>query len=216
MARRRGGARRVGGRRFGPVRRRGMRGIRRARAVRQPVQFFKRSVYLSGALTASSAADVYGSNVFSLNAIPNHTEFTALYDQYKINMIKIQYIPRGNSTDIQTGTTTGQSTGLFTVLDYDDNNVPTSIDELMQYQNMKMSRSHQIHKRIIKPLARINVVGSLGAGVNGMYGHRNPWIDCNSPNVPHFGIKYAIQQVPNGSQIYDVKIDYYLAFKNVR
>lgn len=191
--------------------------MRSRRGPRQPVQYFKRSVYVPGATQANSTATVYGSSIFNLNAIPNATEFTNLYDQYKINLVKFQLIPRGNASDIQNGTTTGQSMGVFSAIDYDDNTAPTSIDELMQYQNMKMTRSHQIHKRVFKPRARINIVGAAGAGVNGqIFGSRNPWIDCNAPTVPHYCLKWALQQLPNGFQDYDLKVDYYLAFKNVR
>lgn len=185
--------------------------------VRQPVQFFKRSTYLSGIVTATSTADIYGTQVFSISQVPNVAEFTTLYDQYKINLVKWQLIPRGNQSDVGTSTTTGQLMGVFSALDYDDNSAPTSIQDIMEYQNARMTRSNQIHKRVLKPRARVNIVGSGGAGVNGqIFGSRNPWIDCNAPTTPHFGIKYVLQQLPAGTQIYDMKIDFYMAFKNVR
>ena len=206
--------RRVGGRRR-PLGRRAVVGRGRIPGVKQPVQYFKRTDYLSGAITASSLADTFGTYVFSLAQIPDVSDFTNLYDQYQIKMVKWTIIPRGNSMDVQTGLTTGQNMGVFSVLDYDDNTTPTTLDELMQYQNMRMTRSTQQHKRVLRPKLRNAVVGSAGVIANGN-NTRHTWIDCNNTTVPHYGIKYALQQLPNGSQIYDLKVDYYLAFKNVR
>lgn len=204
--------RKVGGRRYGVAKSM----LRRAR-VKQPVQFFKRSTYLSGIVSANSTSDVFGTQVFSLSQVPKFSEFTELYDQYKINLVKWYLIPRGNQSDVGTSTTTGQLMGVFSALDYDDNTAPTSIQDIMEYQNSKMTRSYQMHKRVLKPRARVNVVGSGGAGVNGqIMGSKNPWIDCNAPTTPHFGVKYVLQQLPAGTQMYDMKIDFYLAFKNVR
>lgn len=214
---------RVGGRRVGAVRRRMVVrrrpkvGLMRSRIPRtiQPVHYFKRTDYVSGVATATSLGDVFGAYVFSLAQVPTPSDFTNLYDQYCIKFVKWMLIPRGNSSDVGTAATTGQNMGVFSVIDYDDNTTPTSIDELTEYQSMKMTRSNQYHTRAFKPKIRNAVIGSAGVIVNG-----NPkateWIDCNSTTVPHYGIKYALQQLPNGSQIYDLKVTYYLSFKNVR
>lgn len=185
------------------------------KGIRQPVHYFKRTDYNSGFITATSTGDTFGTQVFSLASVPDVGDFTSLYDQYAIKMVKWTLIPRGNSMDVQTGLATGQSMGVFSSIDYDDNTSPTSIDELCQYQNMKMTKSTQMHKRLLKPRVRNAVIGSAGVIANG-YTTRTTWVDCNNTTVPHFGLKFALQQLPNGTQIYDLKIDYYLAFKNVR
>lgn len=190
------------------------------RTLKQPVQFFKRTQYLSGFLSNSTANDVFGAMVFTLSSIPNVTDFTHLYDQYKINGVKVSFIPRGTNSDIGNPISspgyTGQSVGVFSALDYDDNNSPTSIQQLCEYQNMKMTRSHQVHTRYLKPrLLATGPLNSTGTTANTMV--RKPtWIDCTDTLVPHFGVKYCLQQAPNVAQQFDVKVDYYLAFKAVR
>lgn len=175
----------------------------------QPVQFFKRSQYLPGYF-AHSTTDTSGAFIFRLSDVPDVADFTNLYDMYKINLVKWTLIPRGNSSDV---TTQGQSMGVFTALDYDDNATPASLDTIMQYQNMKMTRSTQQHKRILRPLARNNIIGAGGTVNNGPY---RGWLDCGSTTTPHFGIKFWLQALPSGIQQYDIKLDYYLSFKNVR
>jgi len=175
----------------------------------QPVQFFKRSVYLPG-WSSTGTSDVPGTFNFKLNDVPNVAEFTGLYDQYKINLVKFTIIPRGNTSEV---TTAGNSMGVFSVIDYDSNTTPTSLDELLQYQNMRMTRSTQQHKRVFRPVARDAIVGSAGAITGGIY---KGWLDCTNDNIPHYAIKYWFQALPSGIQQYDLKIDYYLAFKNVR
>lgn len=187
------------------------------RQIRQPVQYFKRTLYYSGWTANSTTADTFLNYYGVLSVVPNYTEFTNLFDQYRINGIKIQLIPRGNSSDIGTSSAsppTGQSVGVFSIIDYDDINVLTSFTQAVQYQNLKMTRSHQIHSRYFKPRIANSVYNGAAGVVNA--GSVRGWIDCDNPSVPHMGVKMVLQQSPNLAQTFDLKIDYYLAFKNVR
>lgn len=197
--------------------RRGMIG----RRVRQPVQYFKRSVYLSGNIVSSVTSDVFTNQFFALSNVPNNSEFTALYDQYRINGVKVTVIPRGNTAEItaSSGASTvyqGQSTGVFSVIDYDDTTPLANINEACQYQNMKMTRATQQHTRYLVPRFNLQGITNQGTGATGSMMNTRGWIDCTQINVPHFGLKWAFQQNVNYNLSYDVKIDYYLAFKNVR
>jgi len=190
--------------------------MRMVRSLRQPIHYFKRTQYYSGLWTNSTASDVFNNFSFILAAVPGYTEFTNLYDQYRINAAKITIIPRGNQSDIGVASTTvAQSVGVFSVVDYDDTSLLTSLNQALQYQNCKMTRTHQQHSRFIKPRVELNALVSTLPG-NGNAVSTRGWIDCDFPNTPHQGIKYVFQQSPNSVQTFDVKVDYYLAFKNVR
>ena len=200
--------------------RRPMRRILRRRPA-QPVQLFKRVQYLTGFLSNNTASDTYGSMTFNLNSVPGASEFTHLYDQYMIKALKVSFIPRGTTSDLGNPVAlpgyTGQSVGVFSVIDYDDNDNPTSIQQLCEYQNMKMTRSHQVHSRYFKPkLLMAGPTTSAGTVIGSTMVRKVQWIDCDSVLVPHYGLKYALQQAPNVAQQFDVKVEYYLAFKNVR
>jgi len=210
--------------RLAPRRRRRNMRLRRGmigRRIAQPVQYFKRSVYLSGNIVTSVTSDTFTNQFFALSSVPNYTEFTNLYDQYKINAVKVTLIPRGNTAEItaSSGASTvfqGQSVGVFSVIDYDDTAVLANINEACQYQNMKMTRATQQHSRFLKPRFNLLSVTNQGTGATGASQNTRGWLDCDYINVPHYGVKWALQQNVNYNLTYDVKIDYYLAFKNVR
>lgn len=195
-------------RRLNAVRRPARRGIVVKKLVGSNVHSFKRTVFNSGAVSGSTLNDVYGALSFNLSSVPNYTEFTALFDQYRIDAVKVTFMPRANSAEL--GTNQG-ITKLFTVVDYDDAATPTAINELMQYENLKTTRSTDDHNRTLRPmLARAVYQAGLTA-----YGTGRGWVDCANPSVPHYGLRYALQQLPAGNQSYDLKIKYYLSFKNV-
>lgn len=174
----------------------------------QPVQYFKRTYSVQGWLVAPAGTDTFGAIQFTLNQLPNYTEFAQLYDQYKIKGVKVKLVPKYNSVDISSP----GSTQLLTVLDYDDANAPTAVNDLLQYQNMKMTTSNRIHSRYLVPRCNTEVSNAtLGAAS----APKVQWIDCGYPTVLHHGIKYGVI-APAQDTKFDLYVTYYLAFKNVR
>lgn len=186
-----------------------LRKVARGRRIRSRVHNFKRTVYLNGAISGSTLLDTFGRSGFSLANVTNYTEFTNLFDMYKINGIKIRFMPRANSAEA------GTNQGLvkfFSVVDYDDVSLPTAITDLLQYENVKITNTSRDHMRYFKPkVASAVYQNAVGTG----YAPRSGWIDCSSPTVEHYGIKWALQQLPAGNQSMDIAITYYMAFKHV-
>lgn len=184
------------------------------KSLRQPVQYFKRSTYSSGFQMNSTTNDIHGVYYFTLNSVPGVSDFTGLYDQYRIMAVKWSLIPRGNASDITpAGTAAAQSVGVFSCLDYDDSTALTGITQYLQYQNHKMTRSHQVHSRYLKPKINAEILNNTTIA-NAL--NTRGWLDVQAADIPHYGIKYCLQQAPNSAQQFDLKVDYYLAFKNVR
>lgn len=189
---------------------------RMPRSLRQPVQYFKRSTYSSGFISNSTTQDIHNNYFFTLNSIPGVSDFTGLYDQYRINAVKWTLIPRGNNSDITPGsgsTSSANSVGIFSCLDYDDSTNLTSITQYLQYQNNKMTRTHQQHSRYLKPKINAQIVNNV-TSVSAV--NMKGWLDITASDVPHYGIKYCLQQAPSSVQQFDLKVDYYIAFKCVR
>lgn len=179
--------------------------------LRQPVHYFKRSVFTANALSVTAGATAFDAGVFRLSSLPDASDFTALYDQYRIRAIKWELLPRGNSVDL--GTAGSQQTRLFSVIDYDDGVIPTSIGQLTQYQNLKVTSTTQKHVRYFRPMIRREI--QIAPGSTGHEPTR-AWIDMTNSTVDHFGVKLALQGPVSGTITYDVLVTYYLAFKNVR
>lgn len=180
------------------------------RKLTQGVHHFKRTVYYSGGINGSTLGDVYGALQFNLSALPAYTEYTALFDQYRINKVKVTFMPRANSADV------GSTAGLvkfFSVIDYDDADAPTNLTDLLQYENLKTTRCISDHSRVLAPRFATEVYQSaIATG----YSARRGWLDCDNPSIQHFGLKWCWQQLPAGAQSMDLKVDYYLSFKGTK
>lgn len=169
------------------------------------VHNFRRTQYLNQALIIPTGSGyTFNSFAFNFNAMPDFTNFTSLYDMYKINKIRFTLIPRTTETTQATSTWDNQ---VSSVIDYDDVTVPTTLDQLLQYPNMKMTRGTKIHSRTWVP--RIRMLTDL-SGAHEV--KRAGWLDAANTGVPHYGIKLAIAQ-SSISQIYDIRVDFFISCK---
>jgi len=171
---------------------------------------YKRFTGALGTLTASSINPVFYGFNFSLNDLPNYTEFTALYDMYKINAIKFVVLPSVTENISLTGVNNPiASARMFSVIDYNDGTAPTTIDQLREYQTCKMTPILKKHKRYIyKP--KIFDTNSFSI---------SPWLGTSSPSTNYYGLKLAIEPILSTgvtSMDFTIECVYYLSFKNVK
>lgn len=209
-----------------PQARRPKRLVSRNRIARQ-VHSYKRIVNLGTYVASQSPATGYapakGAFSFNMNLVPNAAEYSALYDQYKINGVSLRFIPKTNQFQ---GGTSGTQNALgygqvITVLDYDDSGTPISKDALLEFGSAKVSRSNQIHKRYFKP--KMLNLAFINAGTNGYSVGPARWLDWNQSTVEHYGVKWWIDAptVPNtatdsSSIAYDVYATFYFQCKNTK
>lgn len=189
------------------------------KGIRQPVQYFKRTLYIPTLATVTAGADYFGSYWFKLDDLPNISEFSTLYDTYFIKGVKFTIMPKADSAILNDGTNTQTLpsfalTRIHSVLDYDDKGVPANLNTLMQYQNLKTTRSTQDHSRYLRPMVAQEVFGS-GTGAIPAYAPKRCWLDITRTDVEHYGVKFAITAGQTNQQ-FAAKITYYIAFKNVR
>lgn len=182
------------------------------------VHRFKRSFYKAGAFASDPSSDVLIGFVGQLNSLPSYTDFVNLFDQYRIDKLRVTLYPRQNVTNGNFQppmNDTIQSCQVFSVVDYDDGNAPTSIDQLCQYQNMKTTRGLRVHSRVWKPT--VDITATNGGAPGGTYLRTSPWLDLNFAAQWHNGLKIVFQNTGGFSGVvYDMKVDYYLSMKNVR
>lgn len=202
--------------------------VRRNRLQRQ-VHMFKRIVNL-GQYTASitsgsvpTISPVSKAFSFQLSDLPNVSEYTSLFDQYKITGIKLRIVPRTAMTTqgVVTGTTAPVGYGqVVTAIDYDDAANPIAKDTLLEYGSAKYTSSNKIHSRYFKPKV-LNAVW-VNIASTGYSPVKAPWIDQANNNLPHYGLKMWIDAPENSgggsnsSISYDVYATYYFMCKNTR
>lgn len=190
-------------------RRRFTKRSRVSRRTGQKVNVFTRFV----GLTSIVVDNVFGANGgynFSLSDVPGYTEFTALYDSFKINAVKITFIPQMTQITNTGGTGNPFNARFFSVIDKNDDAAPSSANALREYKTCKWSSITKMHKRYIyKPMLITADKFSIST-----------WQACDSPTVNYYGLKYFIE--PTGitgvttTYEYRVEAKYYLSFKNVR
>lgn len=188
-------------------------GVMRSQLSVPTVHAFKRTQYIPAYLIVPSGSSwTFGALAFNFDAMPNFTDFTSLFDQYKIRNMKVTLIPRYSETPIATGVGTSLGSSVITVLDRDDDTAPTSINDLCQYTNMRQTKGGKNHMRSWRPTVKVPVLGLSGTD----YSVKSaPWIDAASTDVKHYGLKYAIEQ-GSGAVVYDIKVEFNFLCKNTK
>lgn len=159
---------------------------------------------------------------FELADLPNVTEFTNLFDQYRLHHVDVEIVPLWNVAPT-TGTAGGN--GNFTgychsVLDFDDATAPTAatsgIQSLQQYRSYRLEnivRGRPLRWRLVPMMA----LGAYSGAFTSYAAQQPMWIDCNSANVQHYGIKFIFELLdPAGVTSYmDFRINlrYYLELR---
>lgn len=164
-----------------------------------------------GNVVFATGANTYAAYSFKLNDLPDYTEFTQLYDSYKFSGVTMHYYPQQTQDDASSAANT---TGLMhSVIDYDDATAPTTINELMEYQNHKITPFNHQLRRFFKPKAASAVYTTSFVGFENASG----WLDCANPDIAHYGFKTGLNTVSSGASTgYRLFMTYYVKFKAVR
>lgn len=196
---------------------------KRTNKLRRQVHLFKRTCNLgivTSSVTGGIPSPIAQAYAFNLNQLPNVSEFTNLFDQYKITGAKLSFVP-GASESLYSpisGTSTANGFARFhSVIDYDDTTTPPSEDAMLQYGSLKTTGPMQTHVRYIKPKILHEIYRSAIA--TGYAPRAADWIDVGTPDVPHYGIKVWCNAPTSGTNTqisYTVYLTLYFACKNTR
>lgn len=154
--------------------------------------FFKRTFLTEHTITNSgfqaipSASGVY--NSWNLGQLPNSTDFTSLYDKYKICAIKIKYVFNRNSSD--TVTANHELPTLCTVYDDNDTNALSNETEAVEYANYRVNRLDRVVSRYFKPKCL-----NKDAGGDSVIEAKRRWISREDNTHIHHGMKVGIDVV---------------------
>lgn len=166
-------------------------------------------------ITASSSGAYATGLSFNINGLPDLTDFTTLFDQYKLNGIQIQFIPNITSNDMNPVSTYYELPNFHTIIDRDDEIAPANLNVMMQYPSYKRTRGHQVHTRYFRPSLAQTIFKTSSTTGTSQVGPK--WLDCADPTIPHYGMKVWIDQTNSTTNIkYRVYTKYYLQFKGVR
>lgn len=162
----------------------------------------------------SGTSATFGVLAFKLSDVPVPTDFTNLYDQYRIKAVKVNFIPVTNVTFRQSigdlaVVGTAFSDRFFTVFDLNDATNPTSINAMREYKDCKWSPYTRIHKRFCYPKPLYEMSGNIPAT------GKSPWIPTSSTNVDYYGIKWGFEHptsIATGTY-FTIECKYYMQFR---
>lgn len=125
-----------------------------------------------------SAPDI--TSTASTTGLPNYTEFTNLFDQYRLNKLSIRFLPL--RTETITGTTNSNAcTMYYTLADQDDIATPTSLGQLLQHQDLHVQVLDKPFTIVFDKPRFQKFVQTLGAGNQpGILSTPGEWINSSS------------------------------------
>jgi len=182
-----------------------VRDIPRLRLKRNKVYTFNRG-YPYATVSAPTVGDLIMAMNFTLGALPSSTDFTSLFDQYRIAQVTVRFIPLA-------GVGTG-SNPLVTVIDYDDSTVPGAVSDLFQYDSVQFTQPGSTLERTLKP--RVAIAAYSGAFTSFATADPDLWIDVASPNVQYYGLKFAIAAASGSTANWSCLVEYIIQCRNPR
>lgn len=180
------------------------------------VHRFKRKVVLGNiqAYNNGSTFNAAAAFSFKLSDLPQYTDFTNLFDQYKLTGVKLDFIPFADNVSWEVasnGASVAAPGGpLLISVDQDDATIPASASEMLSRQNVKVVPVGRRHQMFLRPKYGDIANTTTLAPATG-------FIDCDTPNTPHYGVKcwMAAPNVVNTNFTYQVWATYYVTLKGV-
>lgn len=167
-----------------------------------------------GVITATSIDSGVGRR-FRLGDLPVVSDYTNLFDQYRILKVEVIYVL---STHILASQ--ARYPRLTFAVDYSDASNPGSENDILSYQNCETFQFGQVKhtfKRVFRPRAAMAAFEGAFTG----YGMApaDTWFDCNDSNIEHYGTKEWINNYNTTAAtgaVINVYHRYHLQFKNAR
>ncbi len=155
-----------------------------------PIYKFKRHVEMDTVYAGADGADTFQTYYFGLSQLPGYNEFSALFDQYRITKVDLEWLPvlTNYSANNFTTTATPASLRIFSVIDY--NSVPTgsTINAMREYETCRVSQYFKGHKMSLKP----KVVLDMDSGDNLAQYDSEPWLSTGGTGIYYYGVKIAV------------------------
>lgn len=157
----------------------------------------------------------------TLGDITNSSEFTVLFDQYRLRSVIVKFRlispPEANNTP----SILQYYPDIAVTVDHDDATAPTSYDTLLQYGKVKQGilRPNTWFNYKCHPTAAVMYYRTSTTTAYGPASSKQ-WFDCNNADIPFYGIKAGVNYGSIGTLTSAVNIEirmvYVFEFKNSR
>jgi hypothetical protein len=163
---------------------------------------------IGSSLISSATVPTFNAIALSLSGFDDQAAYTSVFDQYRITLVKVTFIP-----DVDFNSSNAVSYGrLTTVVDYDDAAVLASEAAALDYSNAVTGAGYDPQTRVFRPHVAI---AAYSGAFTSFANEESPWLDCASNAVLHYGVKTAWAATTVVSTIRTV-VHAVLQFRNVR
>ena len=156
------------------------------------------------------------SSVPTLSDFPNYTEFTALFDAYRIRRLTYSFYPsRGNigAADGSTGPQPVVET-LTTAIDFNDNVAPANQAELLEYGTCQQHFMDRPRKVSFVPKIKMGGTDIVTPSIVPVIESSPMFLSTDQAKIGHYGLKWAFSPTLQQSDtIINVYIEAEIEFK---
>lgn len=171
--------------------------------VYRPVYKFSRQVQEVFNINCDGINPSLGAFVFALNQLPDYTDFTRLFDMYRIAKIEICYFPEYTELTDAALVSNAKNVQFNTVVDLTDASSPGTVDEVLQYQQIASTPITKEHTRRWEPTI--------------LMGGTTPcrcWLPTSNDGERHYALKFGIPPTGVAMELRS-RVRFYLEFANV-
>lgn len=145
--------------------------------------------------------------------LPQIVNYTTLYTQYKINGVKLLFIPRATQTDsttLQAGVVSGLANTRisYAIQDSADYNPPVTEIDVLACNGVKIRSGNKPFSIKYKPVPRLEQTDGT-SGVTVGVGAKSGWInfDGHGADVLHYGVNMWVTTPANSVGSYPVAVN---------
>lgn len=140
---------------------------------------------------------------FSLSDLPSNSDFTNLFDMYKIDRVEVTWFPEytvlsdsglvSNAVDVQVNTAIAQIS-----------NTPTTVNDVLQYKTCVGTGITKVHKRSFQPSYLMDGICPCSC-----------YLSCNNATANWYGVAYGV--APTGTaMLFKSRAKFFMSFVQSR
>lgn len=159
-----------------------------------PIQTAGFTGNISSSTGFADICDWAASCTHAISDINNITNFTAMYDAYRLNSVTVTVEYLSNSSAVSSGSVMPT---FYMYWDQDDATIPPNLRSILGKQGVKKwkpTASNLTRRFTFKPQLAVGVESdAAGVTTNVVIPGKSNWIDCSTPRVPHYAFKIYCQ-----------------------
>lgn len=150
----------------------------------------------------------------ALSEVLNSSEFTTLYDQYRLNYVVLKFWLKIDPS--AQAAASASYPKIFYYRDYDDSTVPGNLNEIRENQRCRVVVMNPNRPVVIKFRPNMLQLMYNDAISSTFKPAWKQWVDCSLSSARHFGIKFAIDDLTNTNYRVDIEKWIYFSCRNTR